>query len=339
MSNKQNVTSFIPSHHRRIAVVGLAKNVGKTTLLNWVLDELKQVSRLSVGLASIGVDGEAFDVWDLHEKPAITISEGMWIVTAKTALQQSSARFRIVKQLKETSPLGPVYLMQCTTAGNVKLAGTHRQIDIGQTMKEFQARGVHMALVDGAYDRLAAASSEWCDSFILCTGAAVDSNINRAVSKTEEVIMRWQIPVWEEKTHVLSDTVMICQEGEWRSLNSSSLLSSLEQLRLYSSEGLQYVSIPGALTDWVLNHFKHVQKPFAWIVHDPTKIFASSSSLRQWYRQGGDIYVRTKSQLLAVAINPTTFQEVQSMEQWMERIQQVAGDLPVLDGLNRKRLS
>lgn len=342
------MNSILSSSLQKLAIVGLAKNVGKTTTLNWVIEEGHGLA-FKLGLLSIGVDGEGQDVWDFHQKPAIEIKEGMWAASAKAALQDSTARFRIIEELKPSSPLGPVYLVECIRAGQIKLAGTQMIKDIHNAIDRFTAHGVTLSLIDGAYDRLASAQEEVAQGFILCTGAALDPNIEKALKKTEEYLLRWQLPKWDE--HLASEAspaskaindrtqkVAYHQNGKWIVLEGPTLLALIDPLRLVVADGIDFLSIPGALTEWVLQHFSPCSKPFAWIIDDPSKMFLSQESLMRWYRAGGEVYVRRKSELLALSVNPYSDHGEQDSDRWLYRMKELVGNTPVIDAMRRKVL-
>lgn len=327
---KEFLWSFIPEPMHRIAIVGLAKNVGKTTVLNELMEE-GALQRLKIGIASIGVDGEAVDVWDHHTKPAIYLQEGMWAATAKAALAESSASFRYVEELKSSSPLGPVYLVQCTKSGTVKLAGTHLLADLEKVQEAFQRHQVTHTFIDGAYDRIAAAQSKIADGFILCTGAALDPDIQWAAAKTEEVITRWKLPVWEGAFPETGETVAFLNEGKWALASSRHALQIFDQIRLIIAEGIEALWMPGALTESMLQKCLGAQAPFTIIIDNPTKCFVQQSTLLRWFRKGGAIYVKQKSKLLALAVNPFSPQKLYSSREWLHEMKRIAGDVPVLD--------
>lgn len=339
---------ILSSSLNRLAIVGLAKNVGKTTTLNWVLEEGHSLGH-QLGLLSIGVDGEGQDVWDFHQKPAIEIKEGMWAASSKAALQDSTARFRIIEELKPSSPLGPVYLLECIGAGKIKLAGTHMIKDIHEAIERFTKHGVTLSVIDGAYDRLATAQEDVAPGFILCTGAALDPNLESALKRTEEVLLRWQLPKWEQQDHLSNEgnhttqtmnnrreKVAYQQNGKWIVLEAPSLLAVVEPLRVIVAEGIESLSIPGALTEWIMQHFISCRKPFAWIIDDPSKLFLKQESLMRWFRAGGEVYVRRKSQLLALSVNPFSPHGEQDSDRWLYRMKEIAGYTPVIDAMRRK---
>jgi len=70
---------------KTMSIVGMCKNAGKTTMLNWMLTGGHL--RGTLGLTSIGRDGESTDVVTGTEKPGIFVKEGTLIATAKDMLR------------------------------------------------------------------------------------------------------------------------------------------------------------------------------------------------------------------------------------------------------------
>ena len=67
---------------KSMSIVGMCKNAGKTTMLNWLLTGGHL--RGTLGLTSIGRDGESTDVVTGTEKPGIFVKEGTLIATASS---------------------------------------------------------------------------------------------------------------------------------------------------------------------------------------------------------------------------------------------------------------
>jgi hypothetical protein len=63
--------------HATVTIVGLAKNAGKTTVVNHLLERLEG----RVGLASLGLDGEARDQLTGLAKPRIAPPAGALVLT------------------------------------------------------------------------------------------------------------------------------------------------------------------------------------------------------------------------------------------------------------------
>ena len=68
--------------YRSVSIIGMNKNVGKTTTLNYILKEAR--GKVSLGLTSIGRDGEEIDVVTSTEKPKIYIEKNAMVATARS---------------------------------------------------------------------------------------------------------------------------------------------------------------------------------------------------------------------------------------------------------------
>ena len=79
------------------AVVGMAKNCGKTVVLNHILSGLHGKTRLAV--TSIGVDGEKTDAITATAKPEIMLGEGMLFATSEGYYNQR----RIVSEIIDST--------------------------------------------------------------------------------------------------------------------------------------------------------------------------------------------------------------------------------------------
>ncbi|WP_202079721.1 hypothetical protein [Caldalkalibacillus salinus] len=322
----------IPSGMRRIAVVGLAKNVGKTTVLNQLIAEASQRHK-RILITSIGVDGEQKDVWDHHQKPRIYISTGHYVATAQGLASASSAKFKVLKELKPTSPAGPVYLLQCIQAGYVKLGGTHHNEDLRHAQEVCESLGLHIdyIFVDGAYDRIASSQKRVADGFFLCTGAAVSPDLQQAREKTREVVMKWTIPEWQGP-QPSAKKVAFKQKGKpWSITSYASALGHSDDIRRQVDRQTEALYIPGAWTERLVTAFKHHDPPFSWLMEEPSRNFLTMSSMRHWYRAGGDIFVKKRSEVLALTVSPFSMQIEAQADVWLHEMKAVAGHLPTID--------
>lgn len=72
--------------YRSLSIIGMCKNAGKTTVLNRILSEMQETGK-TLGLTSIGRDGESVDVVTQTHKPGIYVREGTLIATAVEMLK------------------------------------------------------------------------------------------------------------------------------------------------------------------------------------------------------------------------------------------------------------
>ena len=72
--------------YKTISIVGMAKNAGKTTALNYLIEEAMDEG-VRLGITSIGRDGETQDLVTGTEKPQIYLEQDT-IVTVPTQLYE-----------------------------------------------------------------------------------------------------------------------------------------------------------------------------------------------------------------------------------------------------------
>ena len=106
---------------KTMSIVGMCKNAGKTTVLNWILQNTGRERVL--GLTSIGRDGESTDVVTGTEKPSIFVPEGTLIATAKDMLRLGDVTKEIMATTGIPTPLGEVVVMRARSDGYVQIAG------------------------------------------------------------------------------------------------------------------------------------------------------------------------------------------------------------------------
>ena len=89
----------LTSSNRRVALVGLAKNTGKTVALTALLRELQAAGR-SVGVTSVGRDGEERDVIDSRiDKPRVHLPAGSIVATTDGLLRASAIPHELLEEM------------------------------------------------------------------------------------------------------------------------------------------------------------------------------------------------------------------------------------------------
>ncbi|MBR2644150.1 MAG: hypothetical protein IKD54_02525 [Clostridia bacterium] len=166
---------------RTLSIVGMCKNAGKTTVLNWLL---ANAGRGVLGLTSIGRDGESTDVVTGTEKPGIFVPEGTLIATAKDMLKLCDITKEILAATGIPTPLGEVVIVRARSAGSVQLAGPSIVSQLRTVAGLFFEHGAARTVIDGALGRKSLGARSVADGIILCTGASYDMRMEKVVSDT-----------------------------------------------------------------------------------------------------------------------------------------------------------
>ena len=325
--------SDLKSKYRTISVVGMAKNAGKTTTLNYLIEEAMDEG-IRLGITSTGRDGESIDVATGTEKPKIYLYPETLVSVPSSLFEYATANLEILRMTKYHTSLGPAMICRVVDGGDVQIAGpvlTKDQLNISKDMLNL---GAEMVLIDGAIDRKSIASPETSDAIILATGAVLSRNMQKVVAETAYVASLYSLKAIDDadlkKLFYTSEKITIVastdnQKPNWQnaeSLNDYTKIGESQFVReldiktgIASSniideaidEQTKYVYIPGALTNSVIENihpkkFQHV----TFVVKDATRIFLSSNNWQRLIKKGFNLKVLNQINIAAISINSTS---------------------------------
>ena len=177
---------------KTMSIVGMCKNAGKTTMLNWLLTAGHL--RGTLGLTSIGRDGESTDVVTGTEKPGIFVREGTLIATAKDMLRLGDVTKEILMTTGIPTPLGEVVIMRARSAGYVQLAGPSITTQLRSVSESFFALGAEKSVIDGALGRKSLGARAVAEGVILCTGASYNASMEKVIADTVHIYRLMNLP-------------------------------------------------------------------------------------------------------------------------------------------------
>lgn len=187
-----------------LSCIGMAKNVGKTVAFNHLIQAAVERS-LTLGLTSIGRDGERRDEVFLTPKPRIFAPAGSLLATATGTLKHSEAQLEIVQRTGFASAMGEIIVGRTRTSGLVELAGPTLISEHQRIQELFVRYGAELTLIDGALDRVSPAVPGLAQSIVLSTGAALGQSIELVLAKTQDRINRLSLP------QVASSLLSVCR--------------------------------------------------------------------------------------------------------------------------------
>lgn len=310
------ITNFLNNVSRCsvVSIIGLAKNVSKTTTLNYLI---KNLEGYKLGLTSIGRDGEKYDVITELPKPRIFIKKGTIVATAKESFEASEAKMEILKTTDFSTPLGEVIILRALANGLVELAGPSTNHQLKKLCLELKDLGCELILVDGAFDRRSYASPIISDATILSTGASVSDNINDVINLTIHTVellnleneKNKEILVLAREIKEKSKVGIINSQNNIKFLIIPTPLDAANEIVSILDENSKYVVINGAITDKLLEDLMHLTEKYkgvVFLVEDATKIFVSKKVIDKFQKKGGIIKVLNRIKVIAVTINPTS---------------------------------
>lgn len=186
------VLAELISPYRCVAVMGMAKNTGKTTTLNHLIRAFHR-EKISVALTGIGRDGEGVDVVTNTEKPRIFAYRGTVIATAEGLLPFCDISKELLAVTDMGTPLGRVVLVRALTDGYVQLGGPSINAQLLELLSRLPGEKI---LVDGAINRKTQILA--ADAAVLCTGAAVGPDMRKTIAETRHWVDILTLPKYEE---------------------------------------------------------------------------------------------------------------------------------------------
>ena len=240
---------------RSMSIVGMCKNAGKTTMLNWLLAHSGRGRVL--GLTSIGRDGESTDVVTGTEKPSIFVPAGTLIATAKDMLWLGDVTKEILVSTGIPTPLGEVIIMRARSDGYVQLAGPSITTQLKSVSQTFFDLGAEQSIIDGALGRKSLGARQVAEGIVLCTGASYHLRMEKVIADTVSIYRIMNLPK--------AQTVPAAPEG------------TLEQCLKEQGEAL----VTGALTDSMVLPLLRagVLRKNRLVVADPSKVLLSPDTL------------------------------------------------------------
>ena len=249
----------LSTKYKTLSIVGMAKNAGKTTAMNFLIEEAMDEG-IRLGITSIGRDGESQDLVTGTEKPKIYLDQDT-IVTVPTQLYElADAGLEILKKTRYSTPMGDLLICRVADSGYVQIAGPPAAMDTKRVCEEMMQYGCELILIDGAIDRKSIASPETSDAIILSTGAVLSRSMRKVVDETAHIVNLYSIPEMEEceartliEENNFDDKIMlISRDGKVNKLDLATGLGSSRFIDDEIDDDTEYVYIPGAFTNSVI---------------------------------------------------------------------------------------
>ncbi len=337
---------------RRLALVGLAKNTGKTETLAALLRECQERTR-RVGVTSVGRDGEERDVIDIRiEKPRVELCAGSLVATTDTLLRAGAIPHELVLETGVRTPLGRVLIARLLTQGTIEVAGPSAAADVREVCDAMLAHGAEQVLIDGAIDRRAASSPAVSDGLVMSTGAALHEEIEQVVARTREAVELVRLPELSDHSRHVHEiaaanaaSMLIGPDEEPLTLHPRFALTStaadIAQL-LRARPSASHLVVRGALCEPFLAELLSAlelvgargpeSRELQLVVADPTKVFLTDRSCEWYRRQGISITVLASIDLRAITVNPVAPQS-HSFDSPRLRalLEEAIPDVPVID--------
>ncbi len=315
---------------RSLALVGIGKNVGKTTALNVVVAESSQKK---LGLTSIGRDGELVDAITAHTKPPIRVPAGTLVATVEGAMPGLAEAWEIVERTDELTPLGPIVIGRALREVQWEISGPSTVSGLERVRTSFQAHGADFVIIDGAFDRRSSAAPLLSDVTLLVSGASVDPDIEKVVGLTAHMVDLLTLPAAElpgEALELLRERQVGYLAEEVVKLPMRSALGRDRELAAAVPDDARAVLIGTALTPQLLEALE--RKAALVVVRDPTHALVDPAPLQRFRARGGRLQVGFPVTLPLVIANPfSPYGWRFDPARFLDRLSAVVAPRPVVD--------
>jgi hypothetical protein len=300
-----------------VAVMGMAKNTGKTVALNHLLAQAA-ADDVAVGLTSIGRDGEERDAVFNFPKPPVSVWPGTVVATARSTLQRARVRHKLIDATGMQSPMGEIVLVKVLEAGDMEVAGASRSHDQHKVIALLRQCGAQISFLDGALGRSQHASPALADGVVLATGAALGGGLADVLRKTRERLALLGIAQADAATAArcagLFDGTGVALWGAAgeplfsapiATLNAGAAL--LAQAAGHADGAIHTVACTGAVGRSLWRAFEALatcHPGLTVVVADGTRLFIDSADMAGLARHGARLVVLRPIQIAGITLNP-----------------------------------
>ncbi|MDD3501219.1 MAG: hypothetical protein PHE19_02230 [Candidatus Cloacimonetes bacterium] len=319
--------SLFNSKDKIITIAGLSKNAGKTSFLNYLIEQYPYPENLAI---TTGHDGEEQDFLTGLKKPKIQLQAGNYFTTIADVFIKHPSDIRIIKKL-DIYVLGkPLYLAQALTAIETEIfGGAHKEEQI-MLSKEIQSLGANYVIIDGSLDRKSIAlSPEVSAILIVASPLAGDlQTIKQQLNRLYQIskIRKTELADIDDRFFYYE------QNGEIVNTHLQSFFKNENELVSILKNQPDYFYIPSAVTDHVMKKFKDLIANYEGrlIIKHPLHLMCSDHNLQIFLK--ANLFCLNNFPLSAFCLNSYSVENNHLPNNvLMESIQEVFVDIPVID--------
>lgn len=282
-----------------ISIAGMEKNIGKTSLLNWLASVWAEHGQSTL-LTSIGHEGSVLDspegdTQDTRKKPVIEFRKGNFALTGERLIHNPSL-LEVIEIFPVVTVAGRLLLVKAISDTTVEIVNAGSLELLATIVQNFLSKRVcDRVLIDGALNRWSHTHSKLADYVLIVTGAEVVGTQEEILKKTKFLVHRLQeIPCAENvRNRILSalqkgTRCLILKEKEFFSYPFS-VLENPEILDHCSPEDMLFTE--GVLTTGILQKILQRGKPIGIIVRDGSCIQMDEIVFERAKKKGNGVSV------------------------------------------------
>lgn len=283
---------------RIIGIAGTAKNTGKTTTTTAIMENV-YAKGISLGLTSIGYDGEDLDNVTRLPKPKVFVREKTLLAVTESCISAGTAGVEVIYRTDIRTALGKIVIGQVREPGQVVIAGPNKSSELRMVNKLLEQYGSTLILVDGALNRIAPMVET--QGIIMATGASRSTEIEKIAVEARSIARLLN----------LSDTPSAVISVKATSLLNKEMVKNV-LASLKPGEGA--IEIQGIISEQSFQDLLALGRELlpgkSLILEDPVKLLVAGAPdlmmamIERLEGLGGRVVVQKRVPLLAITINP-----------------------------------
>lgn len=333
----KSVYKFIEKY-KRLSIIGMEKNVGKTTLLNKLINDIG--TKKILGLTSIGRDGEDTDVVTSTDKPRIYIRKGSIIATGRDCLSKCDITKEVLYVTDFTTPMGDIVIIRALSDGYVDIAGPSYNKQVKEVIKLMESFGVELSIIDGALSRKSTAISDVSEATILATGAALSLDMLKVVEETKKTVnflkLEEESQIKERVIKYFETEKALCikKDGTLFTIDVNNSIDLAKKIKENLTENVEYFCVRGAITEKIIEALIEARGTYlnlTVVAEDGTKFFIDSNLYSKAKMCGIKFKVLNKINLLFLTCNPHSPLGIDFDKGEFKKKLKAEIDLPIID--------
>lgn len=326
--------------YKTLSIVGMTKNAGKTTALNYLIEEAYDEG-LTLGITSTGRDGETQDLVTGTEKPKVYLDVDTLVAVPSSLYGLSDAGLEVIRRTNYSTAIGALLICRVRDAGYVQVAGPVINAEQKMLCQDMLDEGCDIVMIDGAIDRKTIASPDTSDAIVLATGAVLSRTMQKMIEETAHIVNLYSTPELDddefrkiiEQENDDDKIMLVSEDGSVCKLELVTGLGAAIHIDEAIKDDTKYVYIPGAFTNSVisdigLKKFRQVE----FVLKDPTKIFINKMDWGRFMKKGFKISVLKNIKIALITVNPwSPLGYVFDNLSLIDGMRKAIPDIPVID--------
>lgn len=304
------------NNYQSIAIIGTCKNAGKTTALNHILIKASSNRSYTLGLTSIGRDGEEEDLVHGTHKPRIFVPKGHIVATAKNCYLNGDLTGEFLESTGFNTPMGEVIIIRAICGGYVELGGPTINTQLRQVIKRMHRWGANSVIVDGTIDRKSSASPLITEAVVLATGASFSEDPKEVIRNTVNAYTLLNTPsITDQKLRgdirrkLKENRCVLVDKSDNFITFPSVPLNCVKNIAPKVDKNTNFLAFRGAITDTLIeNIISSIPriKDLKLVTEDGTKLFIKPGNMELLKKAGIDVLAIDPINVAAITVNPVS---------------------------------